>query len=90
MLNTHASYGGVDYLICLNSELRWPAVDSVKRGNFFVIRKLDKVDSAGRVTFLPGTTFFHINGAMICINVPLFSALQHDVVETTNSVCNWK
>ena len=29
------------------------AVDSVKRGNFFVIRKLDKVDSAGRVTFIP-------------------------------------
>ena len=47
-------------------------VDSIKRGKFFVIRKLDKVDSAGRETILPGTTFFHINGTMICINVPLF------------------
>ena len=52
--------------------LRWPAVDSVKRGNSFVIRKLDKVASAGKVTFLLGTTFFHIHGAMICITVPLF------------------
>ena len=58
--------------ICLNSELRWPTVD--KWGNFFAIRKLDKVDSAGRLIFLPGTTFFHINGAMICINASIFNA----------------
>ena len=46
--------------------------NSVKRGNFFVIRTLDKVDLAGWVTFLPGTTFLHINRAMICINVSIF------------------
>ena len=45
----------------MNSELRRPAVNSVKRGNFVVgIRTRDKVDSAGRVTLLPGTTFLHI------------------------------
>ena len=55
----------------MNSELRQPAVNSVKRDNIFVIRMLDKVDSAGRVTLLPGTTFIHINRAMICINVSI-------------------
>ena len=57
--------------VCGNSELRLPAVNSVKRGNFFVIRTLSKVDSAGRVTLLPGTTFVHINRAMICMNVSI-------------------
>ena len=33
---------------------------------------LDKVDSAGRVTLLPETTFLHINRAMICINASNF------------------
>ena len=55
--------------VCGNSELILPAVNSVKRGNFFVIRTLGKVHSAGRVTLLSGTTFVHINRAMICINV---------------------
>ena len=58
--------------VCVNSKLRWPAVNLVKLGNVFVIRTLYKVDSAGRVTLLPGTTFLHINGAMICINVSIF------------------
>ena len=40
----------------------WPVVNSVKRGKVFVIRMLDKVDSAVRVTLLPGTTFLLING----------------------------
>ena len=40
----------------------WPAVNSVKRGKVFVIQTLDKVDSAVRVTLLPGTTFLLING----------------------------
>ena len=55
----------------MNSELRRPAVSSVKRDNFFVgIRTLDKVGSAGRVTLIPGTTFLHIRrGYRICINV---------------------
>ena len=60
----HVCHAGVDYKIawmnikiCVNSELRWPAVNSVKRGNFFVIRTLDKVDSAGRGTFYPGQLF---------------------------------
>ena len=55
--------------VCVNSKLRLPAVNSVKRGNFFVIRTLGKVNSAWRVTLLPWTTFLHINRAMICINV---------------------
>ena len=47
----------------MNSKLRQPGVNSVKRGNLFVIRTLDKVDSAGsgRVILLLGTTFLHIN-----------------------------
>ena len=52
--------------VCVNLEPRRPAVNSVKRGNFFVIRTLGKVDLAGRVTILTGTTFVHINTAMIC------------------------
>ena len=56
----------------MNSELKLPAVNSVKRGNFLVVRTLDKVDSAGRVTLLPGTTFLRINGAVIRINVSKF------------------
>ena len=56
----------------MNSELRRPAVNSVKRGNLFVIRTLGKVDSAERVTLLSGTTFVHINRAMTCINVSIF------------------
>ena len=40
----------------------WPAVNSVKRGKVFVIQTLDKVDSAVRLTLLPGTTFLFING----------------------------
>ena len=40
----------------------WPAVNSVKRGKVFVVQTLDKVDSAVRVTLLPGTTFLLING----------------------------
>ena len=52
--------------VCVNLEPRQPAVNSVKRGNFFVIRTLGKVDLAGRVTILTGTTFVHINTAMIC------------------------
>ena len=58
--------------ICVNSELKLPAVNLVKRGNFLVVRTLDKVDSAGRGTFLPGITFLRINGAMIRINVSKF------------------
>ena len=46
--------------VCANSGLRRPAVNSVKRGNFFVVRTLGKVDSAGRVTLLRRTTFLHI------------------------------
>ena len=56
----------------MNSELRRPAVNSVKRGNIFVIRTLGKVDSAERVTLLSGTAFVHINRAMTCINVSIF------------------
>ena len=39
----------------------WPAVNSVKRGKVFVVQTFDKVDSAVRVTLLPGTTFLLIN-----------------------------
>ena len=39
----------------MNSELRRPSVTTVKRGRVFVIQTLDKVDSAVRVTVLPGT-----------------------------------
>ena len=46
----------------MNPELRPPAVNSVKRGKDFVIKTLDKVDSAVRVTLLLGTTFLLING----------------------------
>ena len=47
--------------VCANSELRRPAINLVKRDNYFVsLRTLDKVDSAGRVTLLPGTTFLRI------------------------------
>ena len=42
------------YKACVNLELRHPAVYLVKRGNFFFIRTLDKIDSAGRVTLLQG------------------------------------
>ena len=45
----------------VNSELRLPAVSSVKARKVFVIQMLDKVDSAVRVTVLPGTTFLLIN-----------------------------
>ena len=66
----------------MNSELRRPAVNSVKRGNIFVIRTLGKVDSAERVTLLSGTTFVHINRAMTCINISIFffkkSAVQQE------------
>ena len=48
--------------------MRLPAINSVKRGNVFVIRTLGKVDSAERVTLLP----VHTNRAMICINVSNF------------------
>ena len=48
--------------VCVNSELRPPAVNSVKWGKVFVIQTLDKEDSAVRVTLLPGTTFLLING----------------------------
>ena len=48
--------------VCVNSELRRPAVNSVKRGRVFVIQTLNKVDSAVRVTILPGTAFLRING----------------------------
>ena len=44
--------------LCLRA---WPAVNSVKRSKVFVIQTLDKVDSAVRVTLLPGTTFLLIN-----------------------------
>ena len=56
----------------MNSELRGSAVNSVKGSNCFVIRLLDKVDSAGKMNLLPGTTFLHINWAMICVNVLIF------------------
>ena len=46
----------------------WPAVYSVKRGKVFVIQTLDKVDSAVRVTLLPGTTF-------LLINLPIFQKI---------------
>ena len=39
----------------------WPAVNSVKWGEVFVIQTFDKVDSAVWVTLLPGTTFLLIN-----------------------------
>ena len=65
----HACYGGIDFMnassnikVCVNSELRRPAVNSVKRGRVFVIQTLNKVDSAVRVTILPGTAFLRING----------------------------
>ena len=50
------------YKSLCESELRPPAVNSVKRGKVFVIQTLDKVDFAVRVTLLPGTTFLLING----------------------------
>ena len=57
----------------MNSELRQPAVNLVKWGDFFAIQTLNKVDLVGRVTLLPGTTFVHTNEASktprICINV---------------------
>ena len=39
----------------MNSELIRPSVTTVKRDRVFVIQTLDKVDSAVRVTVLPGT-----------------------------------
>ena len=46
-----------EYKVFVNLELRWPAVNSVKRSNSFVTRTLDKVDSAGRGLFYQGQFF---------------------------------
>ena len=46
----------------MNSELRPTAVKFVKWGNYFVIRTLGKVDSAGRMALVTGTTFVQQTG----------------------------
>ena len=42
-----------------------PALDLGKGVKYFLILTLAKVDSAGRVTLLPGTTFLRINESLI-------------------------
>ena len=44
-----------------------PALGSGKGATFFVISTLAEVDSAGRVTLFPGTTFLHISGALVSL-----------------------
>ena len=70
----------------MNSELRPTAVKFVKWGNYFVIRTLGKVDSAGRMTLVTGTTFVHINRAMICISNFFLSLLKKMTVQNLRNV----
>lgn len=55
---------------------RQAALDSGKRVSSFAISTLSKVDSARRVTLLPGTTFLYIP-----VNGPLMHGALYSVVE---------
>ena len=66
-----------------------PAVDSGRGVNFSLIKTLGKVDSARRVTLLPGTTFLHINGPLKFrkqrkLQITAYLTILHAVLESSD------